>query len=248
MRIRFRPDWRHPAVRKALALSGWTIGYVIANQVAAQIVNVLAEPGSGDVTQLQRRLHVLPAAPRAAGRVAHDHVPARPGPGRGRTATGRRSTSGCCSGCGCSSLVVVPAAIGYLVLALSLGGAAEASGELVDGATLPIARILAGFALGLIGFSVYLFVLRAFYALQDTRTPFFLNCAENALNIVLAVVLVRSFGVVGLAVAYAIAYSRLRGGRPRRADPTAIRASTCAGLVAVGWRRWCSPASSWLPR
>ena len=48
--IRFRPDWRHPAVRKALALSGWTIGYVIANQVAAQTVNVLAEPGSGDVT------------------------------------------------------------------------------------------------------------------------------------------------------------------------------------------------------
>jgi putative peptidoglycan lipid II flippase len=102
---------------------------------------------------------------------------------------------------------VVPAAIGYLVLALSVGGAAEASGELVDGATLPIARILGGFALGLIGFSTYLFVLRAFYALQDTRTPFFLNCAENALNIVLAVILVRSFGVVGLAVAYAIAYS-----------------------------------------
>ena len=50
MHIRFRPDWRHPAVRKALALSGWTLGYVIANQVAAQTVNVLAEPGSGDVT------------------------------------------------------------------------------------------------------------------------------------------------------------------------------------------------------
>ena len=50
-------------------------------------------------------------------------------------------------------------------------------------------------------------MLRAFYTLQDTRTPFFLNCAENALNIVLAFVLVRSFGVVGLAVAYAIAYT-----------------------------------------
>jgi putative peptidoglycan lipid II flippase len=101
----------------------------------------------------------------------------------------------------------VPAAIGYLVLSLTVGGAAEASGELTEGATLPIARILGGFALGLIGFSAYLFVLRAFYALQDTRTPFFLNCAENALNIVLAVALVGSFGVVGLAVSYAIAYS-----------------------------------------
>ena len=33
--------------------------------------------------QLQRRLHVLPAPARAAGRLAHDHVPARPGPCRG---------------------------------------------------------------------------------------------------------------------------------------------------------------------
>jgi putative peptidoglycan lipid II flippase len=105
------------------------------------------------------------------------------------------------------SVVVVPAAIGYLVLTLSVGGAAQASGVLSSGATLPVARILGGFALGLIGFSTYLFVLRAFYALQDTRTPFFLNCIENVLNIVLAVALVRSFGVVGLAVAYAISYS-----------------------------------------
>jgi putative peptidoglycan lipid II flippase len=105
------------------------------------------------------------------------------------------------------ALVVVPAAIGYLVLTLSVGGAAQASGELATGAALPVARILGGFALGLIGFSTYLFVLRAFYALQDTRTPFFLNCVENVINIVLAIVLVRHYGVVGLAVSYAIAYS-----------------------------------------
>ena len=32
--LRFLPAWRHPAVRTMLRLSGWTVGYVIANQIA----------------------------------------------------------------------------------------------------------------------------------------------------------------------------------------------------------------------
>ena len=57
------------------------------------------------------------------------------------------------------------------------------------------ARALGGFALGLVGFSVYLFVLRGFYAHQDTRTPFVINVVQNVLNIVLAFVLVGRYGV-----------------------------------------------------
>ena len=47
VRLRFRPGWRHPAVRKLLTLSGWTLGYVAANQVALIVVKNLAKPGSG---------------------------------------------------------------------------------------------------------------------------------------------------------------------------------------------------------
>jgi putative peptidoglycan lipid II flippase len=34
--LAFRPvwDWKHPAVRKLLVMSGWTIGFVAANQAA----------------------------------------------------------------------------------------------------------------------------------------------------------------------------------------------------------------------
>ena len=32
--LRFLPVWRHPAVLAMLRLSGWTVGYVIANQIA----------------------------------------------------------------------------------------------------------------------------------------------------------------------------------------------------------------------
>jgi putative peptidoglycan lipid II flippase len=204
--IKFKPDWHHPGVRKALALSGWTVGYVIANQIAAQTVNVLAEPGSGDVTNynVAFMFFQLPHGLLAVSLMTTFQPElARAAVHRDWTAFNQRLLLGL----RLLSVVVVPAAIGYLVLALSLNGAAEANGLLTDGATLPVARILGGFALGLIGFSTYLFVLRAFYALQDTKTPFIVNCVENALNIVLAIILVRSFGVVGLAIAYAISYT-----------------------------------------
>ena len=35
-------------MRQLLRLSGWTLGYVIANQVTVVVVRNLADPGSGD--------------------------------------------------------------------------------------------------------------------------------------------------------------------------------------------------------
>ena len=61
-------------------------------------------------------------------------------------------------------------------------------------------------SLGLGGFSVYLFVLRCFYAHNDTRTPFIINAGENVLNVVLAIVLVDRYEVAGLGLAFAVAY------------------------------------------
>jgi putative peptidoglycan lipid II flippase len=53
---------------------------------------------------------------------------------------------------------------------------------------------------------VYLFVIRGFYAHQDTRTPFVLNVGENLLNVVLAFVFVERWGVLGLGLAFGLAY------------------------------------------
>jgi putative peptidoglycan lipid II flippase len=107
-----------------------------------------------------------------------------------------------------------------------------------------ILGILGGFALGLVGFSAYLFILRAFYARTDTRTPFYLNLVENALNIVFAVVLVGRYGVLGLAIAYALAYTfaaiisfvvlvrRLDGFDVRGLVGTLLRLLVAAGVMA----------------
>jgi putative peptidoglycan lipid II flippase len=74
----------------------------------------------------------------------------------------------------------------------------------VSGATLPVARIIGGFALGLIGFSTYLFVLRAFYALQDTRTPVIWAVVAVAINVPLMAWLVGPMGIDGLALAMSL--------------------------------------------
>ena len=75
------------------------------------------------------------------------------------------------------------------------------------------------FSVGLVFFSSYLFGLRAFYSLQDTRTPFLLNCAENALNLVLAVPLYAWLGIPGLALAFSGAYAWRVAPHPDRAPP-----------------------------
>jgi putative peptidoglycan lipid II flippase len=79
-------------------------------------------------------------------------------------------------------------------------------GNFSAAATVNTARALAGLALGLAGFSIYLFVLRGFYAHNDTRTPFFINLFENALNIIFAILFVDKYDVLGLGLAFSIAY------------------------------------------
>jgi putative peptidoglycan lipid II flippase len=93
-----------------------------------------------------------------------------------------------------------------VLLAHPLINALLTYGQFSDAAASNTARALMGFAVGLVGFSVYLFALRGFYAHENTRTPFVLNVIENAINIVLAIVLVDRHGVFGLGLAFGIAY------------------------------------------
>src|SRR5439155_24858974 len=56
-------------------------------------------------------------------------------------------------------------------------------------------------------FSGFQFLLRAFYAMQDTRTPALVNLAATTLNVVLDLVLIGPLGVPGLALGQTIAYT-----------------------------------------
>jgi putative peptidoglycan lipid II flippase len=63
------------------------------------------------------------------------------------------------------------------------------------------------FAVGLPGFCTYLYVVRVLQAMQRTRVAFYLYLIENTINVALAVVLVHSLGVRGLALSLSIAYT-----------------------------------------
>jgi putative peptidoglycan lipid II flippase len=104
------------------------------------------------------------------------------------------------------ALVTLPAGFGLFVLRRAIVGAAFEHGKFTAANALNTSRALAGFALGLVGFSVYLFVLRVFYAHQDARTPFIINVGENALNVVLALLFVGRWGLLGLGLAFGLSY------------------------------------------
>ena len=104
------------------------------------------------------------------------------------------------------ALLTLPAGVLLFVLRRAIVGALLQHGEYTAANADNTARALGGFALGLVGFSLYLFVLRGFYAHQDTRTPFVINVVQNVLNIVLAVALVGRYDIGGLGAALAISY------------------------------------------
>ena len=61
--------------------------------------------------------------------------------------------------------------------------------------------------MGLPGFCTYLYVVRVLQSMQRTKVAFYLYLIENAINIALAVVLVRPLGVRGLALSLSVAYT-----------------------------------------
>jgi putative peptidoglycan lipid II flippase len=204
--VRFRPklDFRHPAVRRLLTLSGWTFGYVVANQVVIVVVRNLADPGSGDASAYfdAYTFFVLPHGLLAMS-IATTFVPemARAVARKDRAAFTAQTSLGV----RLIALLIVPAAIILFVLRRAIVGAFLQHGEYTPAAADNTSRALAGFAIGLIGFSIYLFALRGFYAHQDTRTPFVINVVECALNIVLAFALAPRYDILGLGLAFAIA-------------------------------------------
>ena len=204
--LRVNANFRHPAVRTLVHLSGWTLGYAVANQVAVIVVKNLAL-GSGEGQQAAYTaaftFFVLPHGLLAVS-IATTFVPelSRFVAHRDKAGFMERTSLGIRM----VALLTMPAGLGLFVLRRSIIGGILQHGRLTPLQALNTSRALAGFAIGLVGFSVYLFVLRGFYAHQDARTPFMINLLENGLNIVLAWILVGRYGVLGLGLSFGVAY------------------------------------------
>jgi putative peptidoglycan lipid II flippase len=245
--LRYLPHWRHPAVVTMVRLSGWTVGYVVANQIALFVITVLANGTAGGpfvyvsayaFFQLPHGLFAVslmttftPELATAATRNDLDAI-------RSQLSSGLRLIS----------LVIVPAAALYIglgrpiIVTLLQRGAFDAADAAIVG------DALVAFAAGLLPFSIYLFSLRVFYARHDTYTPFWINCIENGVNVALAFPLYAWLGVPGLALAFSIAYfvaaiitlfvlhGRLHGIDGARVASTVAR--TAFAGITVGAASW----------
>ena len=208
LHIRFRWEPAHEAMRTITRLAGWTFGLVLSNQVALVIILALADgakvPGAVSAYTYAYTFFQLPygvvavsvmtaVTPSLAARWARHDLPAF----RRRMAFGLRGMLA----------IVIPSAVGLLILAHPLIDLVLAHGTFTPAAADSTAGALAMFALGLPGFCTFLYMVRVFQAMQDTRTAFKLYLVENAVNVLFGILLVGPLGVRGLALSVSIGYS-----------------------------------------
>lgn len=204
-RFRFRPNFSHPAVRSMVRLSSWTFGYVVTNQVSLIVIKNLAEPGSGNQDAYAKAFifFMLPHGLLAIS-IATTFVPELVR--RVRSGDPDGFATWMTAGVRWIGLLTIPSSVAIWVLARPIIGSLLEHGNFTSDATENTARALMGFSVGLLGFSLYIFCLRGFYAHEDTRTPFLVNLFQNGLNVALALVLGRGGDVFGLGLSFGISY------------------------------------------
>jgi putative peptidoglycan lipid II flippase len=204
-RYHFTFSIQHHAVKKLARLSVFVIGYVVANQIGYLIVLYLAKTQQGGFSayvaaftffMLPHGLFAVSIITALLPGMSAHAANARWADFRERLSTGIRTTS----------LLILPAAVGYLVLGEPIVRFLLEHGVMTNQSTELVAGVLRFFVLGLLPFSLFQLFLRAFYALQDTKTPFLINCGAVALNIAVNIPMFQLLQVRGLAAGHALAY------------------------------------------
>ncbi len=211
--FRFRPrfDFRHTGLGKTFRLARWTLGFVLVTQLALVVVSKLASGATVDgagagltaysnayavwilphsLITVSLATAMLPAASRFAA--SEDYV--------GVTAETTHAIR-------LAVTALLPAAVAFFVLGVPMAHLAFGFGAGARDASY-VGSALMALAVGLVPFTIQYLLLRAFYALEDTRTTFFLQCLIAATNVVLGVATVRLLDDPGLvATALGGAYS-----------------------------------------
>jgi putative peptidoglycan lipid II flippase len=163
--------------------------------------------------------------------------------------------------------LALPAAVGLVVLRLPLVQLLFERGAFSDASTQMVASALALYALGLPAHCLVEIVVRAFYAMHDTRTPVAVGIAAMGLNIGLSLAFIQLFGSLdwpphaGLALSNSLATTaemavllgilrrRLDGLEGRQITNSLLRIGLSAAVMGVvaGVLAWLLEGNSaWL--
>lgn len=214
-RLRLRFDWRGHGLGKAATLAKWTVLFVLANQAGAIVVSQLstaagkASPVDGTGFAAYANAQLIWGLPQAIitvslmaallPRISRSAAEDDGGAVRDDISQGLRTTA----------VAIVPIAFGLLALGIPM--CTLIFGSSGTNSATNMGFMLMAFALGLIPYSVQYVVLRAFYAYEDTRTPFYNTVIVAAVNAgasaVCYYVLPARWAVVGMAASYGLAYA-----------------------------------------
>jgi len=102
------------------------------------------------------------------------------------------------------NLLVVPATTGTMIFAVPIVSLLFGRGAFNDVAITMTAKALFFYSIGMLAIGIRNVLGRAFYSLQDTKTPMIIISLAMGINIILNVVLSKIMGVSGLALATSI--------------------------------------------
>lgn len=102
-------------------------------------------------------------------------------------------------------IITIPAMVGMIVLSYPIVKLAFERGKFDAVATAMTVGALVFYCLGLLGVAIRNFLNRAFYSLQDTKTPLLNSAIAVVVNVILNVILIKSMKHQGLALSSSIA-------------------------------------------
>ncbi|MFE5035115.1 murein biosynthesis integral membrane protein MurJ [Streptomyces sp. NPDC056683] len=214
-RLRLRFDWRGHGLGKAATLAKWTVLFVLANQAGALVVSQLStsagksSPVDGTGFAAYANAQLIWGLPQAIitvslmaallPRISRSAAENDTGAVRDDISQGLRTTA----------VAIVPISFGFLALGVPMCTLIFGSSGISEATNMGF--MLMAFALGLIPYSVQYVVLRAFYAYEDTRTPFYNTVIVATVNagasVACYVLLPARWAVAGMAASYGLAYA-----------------------------------------
>ena len=255
---RLRFDWRDAGLGRAGILAFWTVALVLVNQATYVVIARLATQANIDATAAgvtaaglttYQKAHLVFMLPHsvitvsivtamlpALSRLAHSGDLARVGREIGSTMR-------------LVSAFIIPIAAILMITGSGLAVLIFGYGAAVPAQAAVMGQIVSVFMFALLPFTLFYVLLRGFYALEDTRTPFFITLAFSLVWLVLAVPLFRVVGsggpqVASLALAYGVSYwvgmtvswillARRLGGIDSARTLKALLRMAAAGVIAL---------------
>lgn len=257
---RFRPkfNYRGYGLTKTGVLAGWTIGLVLVNQIGFVVTTRLATAANVNASTLgvveqglttYQKAYLVFMLPQSVITVS---LVTALLPRLSRSASHHRIdevSAGLANGARLISALIIPAAAVLVVFGAVITSLVFNVGAGSGAAATYTGIVVSAFALGLLPFALFYLLLRGWYSLEDTRTPFFATIIFNVILMAFTLPMYYAAGaawkITSLALAYSAAYwvtlfitwwllATKLGGLHTRTTSSAIGRMLLAGVAAGG--------------